>query len=45
VSGFVLANDPGTSLHLFIIFNVYWECLATESINEMYVNSFKNEML
>ena len=45
VPGFVLANDPGTSVYLFIIFNVYWECLATESINEIDVNGFKNEML
>ena len=36
---FVLGNDPGTSLHLFIIFNVYWECLVIESISEIYVNS------
>jgi hypothetical protein len=41
----VLANDPRTSLHHFIFWNAYWVCLATESIDELYVNSFKEELL
>ena len=41
----VLANDPRTSLHHFIVCNAYWVCLATEYIDELYVNSFKEELL
>ena len=41
----VLANDPRTSLHHFIFCNAYWVCLATEYIDELYVNSFKEELL
>jgi hypothetical protein len=43
LSGFVLVNDPRTSLPHFIFLNVYWVWFATESINEIYVNSFKDE--
>jgi hypothetical protein len=42
--GCVVANDPRASLHHFIIINVYWVCLATESMNEIYVNNFKDEI-
>ena len=45
LSGFVVANDSRTSLHHFIIVNVYWVCLATESMNEIYVNNFKDEIV
>ena len=45
LSGCVVANDPRTSLHHFIIVNVYWVCLATESMNEIYVNNFKDEIV
>ena len=41
----VVANDPRTSLHHSIIVNVYWVCLATESMNEIYVNNFKDEIV
>jgi thioredoxin-related protein len=44
LSGCVVANDSRTSLHRFIIANVYWVCLATESMNEIYVNNFKDEI-
>ena len=42
---FVLANDPRISLHHFIFCNAYQVCLTTESIDELYVNSFKEELL
>jgi hypothetical protein len=45
LSGFVLVNDPRTSLPLFIFLNVYWVWFATESINEIYVNSLKDEFV
>jgi hypothetical protein len=45
LSGCVVANDSRTSLHHFIIINVYWTCLATESMNEIYVNNFKDEIV
>ena len=41
----VVANDPRTSIHHFIIVNAYWVCLATESMNEIYVNNFKDAIL
>ena len=45
LSGCVVANDSRTSLHHFIIVNVYCVCLATESMNEIYVNNFKDEIV
>jgi len=45
LSGCVVANDPRTSLHHFMIVNAYWVCLATESMNEIYINNFKDEIL
>jgi len=45
LSGCVVANDPRTSLHHFIIVNAYWVCLATESMNEIYASNFKDEIL
>ena len=39
----VLANDPRFSLPHFIFCNAYWVCLATESIDELCVNSLKEE--
>ena len=41
----MVANDPRTSLHHFIIINVYWVCLAIESMNEIYVNNLKDEIV
>jgi hypothetical protein len=43
--GCVVANDPRTSLHHFIIINAYLVCLATESMNEIYVKNFKHEIV
>jgi hypothetical protein len=45
LSGCVVANDPRTALHHFIIINAYLVCLATESMNEIYVNNFKDEIV
>jgi hypothetical protein len=41
----VVASDSRTLLHHFIIVNVYWVCLATESMNEIYVNNFKDKIV
>jgi hypothetical protein len=45
LSGCVVAKDSRTSLHHFITVNIYWVCLATESMNEIYVNNFKDEIV
>jgi hypothetical protein len=45
LSGCVVANDPRTALHHLIIINAYLVCLATESMNEIYVNNFKDEIV
>ena len=40
LSGFVVANDPRTSLPYFIFLNVYWVCLDTEYITSyIYINT------
>ena len=45
LSGCVVAKDSRTSLHHFITVNVYWVCLATEYMNEIYVNNFNDEIV